>query len=556
MDISKILLNDILNDISTFNNKNLEKIIFKLPISELKPSSFNELSYLLLSTSFSCLNQQSIYIIIDFFSSIYNMDMNYISTLFLIDYYEPKLLKYIIQQYPTISFIEIIDDLSTYAQSPELQTALIKLVETFGEQTTTTYQMIISAYSLPVVIPMIVEFAKDRLRRISEYADKPIYINTQEPFLDQLPNENDIKLLTNKYKKYNINKVKLPEFKYALEMAFKNELLILDDQSTTEEKYINEMDKKTNELNKKEIVEQIVLLDQFMKNRDDEKLYRLLGPSNPFLNGDIYGIAYGGSRMFLHREVDDDDVPIEWFKGYCYVCDKRIKYYHHAVRKPIFAGGWSGCYCSFECVRQDITQDDIGVYKLCKFHEDDIKKIGIQDRICKNVISDVLTPNMRKEFINIIKKIEPKFLDGVDVKGLEKNDKQDELNNKDTNFMNSKDLISMRLSEYYFYAVGDGTKKYEVRLLDDKRQKIKLNDVIQFTNRENENMTTNVRIIEIKYYKKFKDCIEDTNLPQLLPQLDNDENGVKNAVELYKSIYNDDKIVKKWGIVRFKFELL
>lgn len=84
----------------------------------------------------------------------------------------------------------------------------------------------------------------------------------------------------------------------------------------------------------------------------DKTAFRCYGPVNPFTDED-YSIIddntkYGGARMlldftFLNREHED------WFVGHCENCKRKIKGRRFAVRKPVFLGGWIGCYCSWQC---------------------------------------------------------------------------------------------------------------------------------------------------------------------------------------------------------------
>ena len=67
---------------------------------------------------------------------------------------------------------------------------------------------------------------------------------------------------------------------------------------------------------------------------------------------------YGGRRMLLDTlyEYDEylDEYKSEWFTGNCQQCSLKIAYPHYAIRKPRFKGGWSGCYCSWECLKDEM----------------------------------------------------------------------------------------------------------------------------------------------------------------------------------------------------------
>jgi len=145
-----------------------------------------------------------------------------------------------------------------------------------------------------------------------------------------------------------------------------------------------------------------ILQDQALANlQSDIKLYRLLGPANPFMDADTEELEYGGERMFLsvkYEQADDDDRQVlDWFTGSCLVCSRQIRKRYHAVRRPIVSGGWSECFCTWQCVRIRLTQlaelyslpEEVSEasenYTLAKsmvdYYEQQILQIGIQDRI-------------------------------------------------------------------------------------------------------------------------------------------------------------------------------
>ena len=66
----------------------------------------------------------------------------------------------------------------------------------------------------------------------------------------------------------------------------------------------------------------------------------------------------------------------------------RIKHRHYAVRQPRPHGGWEGCFCSFKCVDEyvseveaDESKPDILTHELISLFEKKINENGIQDRI-------------------------------------------------------------------------------------------------------------------------------------------------------------------------------
>jgi len=105
------------------------------------------------------------------------------------------------------------------------------------------------------------------------------------------------------------------------------------------------------------------------ENPEQSSSSRVFGPLNRFPDRDCVSNPYanGPCRMLecICREESQppDEELIElrynnWFNGKCQVCYRKIKDLSHAVRFPHEGGGWSGCYCSIKCIK-----DDIGVIK-------------------------------------------------------------------------------------------------------------------------------------------------------------------------------------------------
>ena len=124
----------------------------------------------------------------------------------------------------------------------------------------------------------------------------------------------------------------------------------------------------------------------------NKEYFRMFGPALPF--GSIYEIEnrYGGSRMLLSEEKERTDSDFDpatlaistWFKGSCDKCFRKIRRKYHAIRRPLMYGGWLGCFCSVECVRDLILETELDfLEKLGVLTEvvKDLRKYGIQDRL-------------------------------------------------------------------------------------------------------------------------------------------------------------------------------
>lgn len=104
---------------------------------------------------------------------------------------------------------------------------------------------------------------------------------------------------------------------------------------------------------------------------------------------------YGGCHMLLCNEFeqvysDGDQIDVmaadeelyvrDWFRKSCDnpKCQQRIAKRLYAVRRPLNHGGWSGCYCSFECMEPDI--DSLQVAVMVGRMKEQLEVLGIRER--------------------------------------------------------------------------------------------------------------------------------------------------------------------------------
>jgi len=94
--------------------------------------------------------------------------------------------------------------------------------------------------------------------------------------------------------------------------------------------------------------------------------------------------------------------------------------------------------------------------------------------------------------------------------------------------------VVMNLSEKYFELLNYELKDIEVRLLDEKRAKLKVSDTITFQNSKD---IINTKILNLMVYKSFEELID--NIPtKRIGLSDSNDDALK---ELY-SIYPKDKL--------------
>ncbi len=245
----------------------------------------------------------------------------------------------------------------------------------------------------------LLRYYQNKLDRISPYAEVPKYI-----------------------KEFNINPLKLPQIpepeisadipkNLAAEIIATQldsyGLYIEADDEEGDTSYIAEQLANMEPEDYNKFIEAIkVDPEEVARVRRDKNIFRVYGPANPYPDMDFSqmidengqmdaNVVYGGARMFIDnsQEYDyDNDLPLEnWFTGHCLQCSLKIRAYFHAVRLPHLTGGWSGCYCSWQCVRDYIEKDfeteDSDEYNKYILHvailnamEELINDIGIADR--------------------------------------------------------------------------------------------------------------------------------------------------------------------------------
>ena len=107
----------------------------------------------------------------------------------------------------------------------------------------------------------------------------------------------------------------------------------------------------------------------------------------------------------------------------------------------------------------------------------------------------------------------------------------------------------MNLYNDAFNLIKQGNKTIELRLYDEKRQKILIGDNIKFINIDNNNIL-NVKVKNIYRYKNFKQLYKDFD--KISIGYKEDEIANYKDMEQYYTIED----IKKYGVVAIEIELL
>ena len=106
----------------------------------------------------------------------------------------------------------------------------------------------------------------------------------------------------------------------------------------------------------------------------------------------------------------------------------------------------------------------------------------------------------------------------------------------------------MHLKDPYFSYIKDGTKRIELRLFDDKRRRIDLGDLIEFSGSNDKSVQA--RVVGLLHYDSFVDLCKDFNIAILA-----DKAATKDdLMATLNEFYSPEKQVQ-FGVIGIRFEL-
>lgn len=109
-------------------------------------------------------------------------------------------------------------------------------------------------------------------------------------------------------------------------------------------------------------------------------------------------------------------------------------------------------------------------------------------------------------------------------------------------------IHEMRLNEKPFNNINKGIKKIELRLFDEKREKINLNDFIVFKNISDSTQTLKVKVVGLLRYNTFEDLFKDVDYNICGPA-----NSLSEKLINIHTIYSKEE-EKKYGILAIHVE--
>lgn len=112
-------------------------------------------------------------------------------------------------------------------------------------------------------------------------------------------------------------------------------------------------------------------------------------------------------------------------------------------------------------------------------------------------------------------------------------------------------MFIMKLKPEFFDQVKSGKKIYEVRLHDEKRQKIGIGDNIIFKKEPELIDGVIVRVVDVKRFETF----EQMAMTLSLSSIGFDNKNASQVAKVYRQFYSKED-EKKYGVVAFKIELV
>lgn len=107
---------------------------------------------------------------------------------------------------------------------------------------------------------------------------------------------------------------------------------------------------------------------------------------------------------------------------------------------------------------------------------------------------------------------------------------------------------TMKLNEKPFTNISNGVKKIELRLYDEKRSKITLNDYIIFQKTTDLSQTIKVKVVGLLRYNSFEDLFKDVDFNICGPA-----NSLEEKLNNIHKIYSFEE-EKKYGILAIRIE--
>ena len=112
-------------------------------------------------------------------------------------------------------------------------------------------------------------------------------------------------------------------------------------------------------------------------------------------------------------------------------------------------------------------------------------------------------------------------------------------------------IHEMKLQPEYFNFILNGTKRIEIRLNDEKRQKIKLGDKIKFLKEPDLTESFEARVVELLKYDSFETLFKDYDISIL-----SDKSMTKEELKFTLEKFYSKEKQQQYGVLGIRIELI
>ena len=107
----------------------------------------------------------------------------------------------------------------------------------------------------------------------------------------------------------------------------------------------------------------------------------------------------------------------------------------------------------------------------------------------------------------------------------------------------------LKLNPRYFDYINTGTKRIELRLYDEKRQKINIGDIIIFKKEPNLEITLKVKVVGLLRYNSFEELFKDFNIEVMADKTITK----KELLDVLEEFYTKEE-QKEYGVLGIRIE--
>lgn len=413
VDVARLMVTEALDAISTGSVGRLEHALSLMPLEQVPVPTSNSLLLRMLGVAFESGQSSLVPSIVGRWEDSNPMeDVTPIrTTLYTLPAATTELLAFVDSTDPSVTYQSHIYNLIGYRDSPEIEMACDRLRTIYGLRPAKVYTMSLDRIAemddrlLPTSV-IVMEHLQKMLKEVSEYAPEPKWLIRSVP----LPTHRT--LVATMRERLSSTRVHRDPTEITDEEGAtllvgplaQAEGLELANAERTLESMREWLRSRTPE-EKLEAYREALDIQYEYNLHNDTEVFRVMGPTHcttgiTELDADSTDPCslYGGCRLLtcyehenideIDNEVIDEDLPItrnfagiDWFRGTCDFCHRKIRAKHHAVRMPLDGGGWQGCYCSWEHVRLDVPRPNQLRLELIASFEGEYLEVGLLDRI-------------------------------------------------------------------------------------------------------------------------------------------------------------------------------